>query len=276
MYFEDVVRFVCDVCAWDFATLLKSVLLTLRSSGPLNVVTVRAVSRYVAGADGLDALTRTALGLLAPDEGLGEFHEAAAWVQLSVRYPGVSHAILAAQRSLQRRFFGVSHWRLAALRGAHALTRSIARVSLLRGAGAAPRRLVWLHVPGRHEDGLGGKSKKMDAQARAIELLAADIMVALRTSEDAENLPDGYAAAAAAGGDAAATGYNLLAIPMALVPVRLADLDPDLPIACLCHHGARSMQIARFLVGNGFSKVANIAGGIEAWAIELDTTVARY
>ena len=79
-----------------------------------------------------------------------------------------------------------------------------------------------------------------------------------------------------AGGDAAATGYQLLAIPMALVPVRLADLDPDQPIACLCHHGARSMQIARFLVGNGFSKVANIAGGIDAWATELDTTVARY
>jgi len=29
-------------------------------------------------------------------------------------------------------------------------------------------------------------------------------------------------------------------------------------------------------VVNGFSKVANIAGGIDAWATELDTTVARY
>jgi rhodanese-related sulfurtransferase len=81
---------------------------------------------------------------------------------------------------------------------------------------------------------------------------------------------------ASVGKDAAKHGYQLVTIPMAVVPVRLAELDPDQPIACLCHHGARSMQVARFLVSNGFAEVANIAGGIDAWSVQLDPSVARY
>lgn len=73
-----------------------------------------------------------------------------------------------------------------------------------------------------------------------------------------------------------ANGFTLLAIPMGSVPIRLAELDPETPIACLCHHGARSMQVASFLRGRGFSRVANIAGGIHAWAKELDPGIARY
>ena len=37
-----------------------------------------------------------------------------------------------------------------------------------------------------------------------------------------------------------ANGFTLLTIPMGLVPVRLSELDPQQPIACLCHHGGRS------------------------------------
>lgn len=73
-----------------------------------------------------------------------------------------------------------------------------------------------------------------------------------------------------------AQGFVLLTIPMNSVPARLSELDPEQPIACLCHHGARSMQVAHFLSGRGFEQVANIAGGIDAWAIELDPTLARY
>jgi len=73
-----------------------------------------------------------------------------------------------------------------------------------------------------------------------------------------------------------ADGFTLLAMPMGSVPVRLAELDPETPIACLCHHGGRSMQVASFLHSRGFSRVANVAGGINAWANELDTSVPRY
>jgi rhodanese-related sulfurtransferase len=73
-----------------------------------------------------------------------------------------------------------------------------------------------------------------------------------------------------------ADGFTLLAIPMGVIPPRLAELDPQQPIACLCHHGGRSMQVANFLKSRGFEHVANIAGGIHAWSAEVDPSVARY
>ena len=73
-----------------------------------------------------------------------------------------------------------------------------------------------------------------------------------------------------------ANGFNLLTIPMGVIPLRLAELDTEQPIACLCHHGGRSMQVASFLKSRGFAHVANIAGGINAWSAEVDPTVARY
>lgn len=73
-----------------------------------------------------------------------------------------------------------------------------------------------------------------------------------------------------------ADGFRLCTIPMGVLPPRLAELDPTQPIACLCHHGGRSMQVAYYLHQRGFEHVVNIAGGIDAWATELDTTVARY
>lgn len=73
-----------------------------------------------------------------------------------------------------------------------------------------------------------------------------------------------------------ADGFELLTIPMGTVPVRLSELDPNRPIACLCHHGGRSMQVAAFLEARGFGQVANIAGGINAWAAEVDPSVPRY
>ena len=73
-----------------------------------------------------------------------------------------------------------------------------------------------------------------------------------------------------------ATGFTLLAIPMNSVPDHLAELNPDQPIACQCHHGARSQRVALFLEHNGFSQLVNIAGGIDAWSAELDPAVPRY
>ncbi len=73
-----------------------------------------------------------------------------------------------------------------------------------------------------------------------------------------------------------ADGFKLMTIPMGVIPPRLHELDPATPIACLCHHGARSMQVAAFLQSRGFDHVVNIAGGIHAWSTELDPTVAQY
>ena len=73
-----------------------------------------------------------------------------------------------------------------------------------------------------------------------------------------------------------ADGFTLRTIPMGSIPARMNELDPQQPIACLCHHGVRSMQVAAFLQSHGFALVVNIAGGIDAWAAERDSSIAIY
>ena len=73
-----------------------------------------------------------------------------------------------------------------------------------------------------------------------------------------------------------ANGFELQCMPMHTIPARLNELSREQPIACLCHHGGRSMQVAAFLAQQGFSHVANIAGGIHAWSAQVDRTVPTY
>jgi len=73
-----------------------------------------------------------------------------------------------------------------------------------------------------------------------------------------------------------AGNFELVHIPMGVIPPRLNELDPSRPVACMCHHGGRSMQVAHFLVNRGFKHVANISGGINAWSMQVDPSVPRY
>jgi rhodanese-related sulfurtransferase len=74
----------------------------------------------------------------------------------------------------------------------------------------------------------------------------------------------------------APAGCEVSIMPMQTIPARLMELDKSRPIACLCHHGMRSMQVARFLASNGIGEVVNIDGGIDAWSMDKDPSVARY
>ena len=67
-----------------------------------------------------------------------------------------------------------------------------------------------------------------------------------------------------------------LSIPMRTLPARLQELNEETPIVCICHHGARSMQVAGFLEQNGFREVANLTGGVHAWAQQVDTAMPTY
>ena len=75
-------------------------------------------------------------------------------------------------------------------------------------------------------------------------------------------------------------GFTLLYLPMREIPARLAELHTspgaDHPIACLCHHGVRSQQVATFLAQHGFSEVVNLQGGIAAWSRQVDPSVPSY
>lgn len=70
--------------------------------------------------------------------------------------------------------------------------------------------------------------------------------------------------------------FDLVTIPMNEIPARISELPQDRPIACLCHHGGRSQRVAMFLAQQGYTDVANIAGGIDAWSRERDPGVPRY
>ena len=65
-------------------------------------------------------------------------------------------------------------------------------------------------------------------------------------------------------------------IPMREVPARVAELDSKCEVVAICHHGGRSQQVAMFLEKNGFSKVHNLQGGVDAWSRTVDPAVPLY
>ena len=65
-------------------------------------------------------------------------------------------------------------------------------------------------------------------------------------------------------------------IPMGEITENYVNLNKDNKIALYCHSGIRSMHVADFLLSKGFKSLANLQGGIDAWAQEIDTTVERY
>jgi rhodanese-related sulfurtransferase len=65
-------------------------------------------------------------------------------------------------------------------------------------------------------------------------------------------------------------------IPMQTIPARQDELDRGSEIVVVCHHGGRSMQVAMFLERAGFGRVYNLAGGVDAWARQVDNSMATY
>jgi rhodanese-related sulfurtransferase len=54
-------------------------------------------------------------------------------------------------------------------------------------------------------------------------------------------------------------------IPLPALSARLDELPKDTPIVCICRSGSRSQVAAELLVRQGFSDVANLAGGMIGW-----------
>ena len=65
-------------------------------------------------------------------------------------------------------------------------------------------------------------------------------------------------------------------LPLGQLVERGASLPRDRDLVLLCHHGMRSQQAAQWLRRAGYDRVANLAGGIDAWSVEVDPAVARY
>ncbi len=70
-----------------------------------------------------------------------------------------------------------------------------------------------------------------------------------------------------------------LNIAMNDVPDRLDDIrerQGSRDLVVFCHTGKRSMIIARFLTGNGFERLFNLAGGIDAWSQHIQASEHLY
>lgn len=67
-----------------------------------------------------------------------------------------------------------------------------------------------------------------------------------------------------------------VSIPMQEIPARSEELDDEAPIVCICHHGARSANVAMFLESRGFTQMFNLQGGIDAWSHLVDASVPKY
>jgi rhodanese-related sulfurtransferase len=75
---------------------------------------------------------------------------------------------------------------------------------------------------------------------------------------------------------AAARIEGAVFIPMREIPERLGELDTTGEVIVFCHHGSRSGMVVNFLRSKGFEKAVNLAGGIDAWSVEVDPGVPRY
>jgi rhodanese-related sulfurtransferase len=65
-------------------------------------------------------------------------------------------------------------------------------------------------------------------------------------------------------------------VPLSTLPQTLNRLPEQGPLVVLCHHGMRSMQAVAWLRQNGFENATNLQGGIDAWARQVDTSMATY
>jgi adenylyltransferase/sulfurtransferase len=67
-----------------------------------------------------------------------------------------------------------------------------------------------------------------------------------------------------------------LHIPLNQIPLRLKELDASRAIIALCKVGGRSQMAAAYLLAHGYDRVANLTGGIDAWAREIDPGMNTY
>ena len=68
-------------------------------------------------------------------------------------------------------------------------------------------------------------------------------------------------------------GATLMTEAMAEIVMRWPR---DTPIVFYCHVGQRSHDAASYFAGHGFTEARSMTGGIDAWSVDVDSSVARY
>lgn len=67
-------------------------------------------------------------------------------------------------------------------------------------------------------------------------------------------------------------------LPMSEIQARTSELEShkNREIVVHCHHGGRSLRVAKYLLGLGFTNVKSMAGGIDEWALTIEPGLPRY
>jgi rhodanese-related sulfurtransferase len=68
-------------------------------------------------------------------------------------------------------------------------------------------------------------------------------------------------------------------IPMRSVPGEIQTLESRAdsgPLIVYCHHGVRSLHVVNWLREQGIEACQSMSGGIDAWSLRIDPSVARY
>lgn len=65
-------------------------------------------------------------------------------------------------------------------------------------------------------------------------------------------------------------------IPLPRLPEAVSRLDPEQEYVLICHHGVRSQRAGAILAAQGFEKLINLVGGVEAWACDVAPEMPRY
>jgi len=65
-------------------------------------------------------------------------------------------------------------------------------------------------------------------------------------------------------------------IPMGTIPKKIDQLPYDTEIVVICHLGVRSRIVADMLKDSGYSKVFNLTGGIDRYAVDVMPELGRY
>lgn len=68
-------------------------------------------------------------------------------------------------------------------------------------------------------------------------------------------------------------------IPMDSIPGQMQRLDAladERTLLFLCHHGVRSLQVAAWMREHGVENCFSVAGGIDRWSVDVDSSVPRY
>jgi rhodanese-related sulfurtransferase len=105
---------------------------------------------------------------------------------------------------------------------------------------------------------------EIDVHAVATRLRASDDMLLIDCRE-----PDEYNVVHIEGAEL---------MPMSQLAGRAHELDPQRgrPIVVHCHHGGRSLRVVKWLRDHGFPTAQSMAGGIDAWSLEIDPSKPRY